>query len=198
MRAGVLGTEYSVPSTQHHRSRKENHLGWRSNVHGVEILATARVWGKEIFDASQKEPFVSDRELWSQINDSSDSVTANIAEGFGRGTQGEFVLFLGYALGSLNETQSHVCTAYDRKYIMKDDFAKWFQEGTEIRKMTVAFIKSMVMPGSGVKHKRKYVSWTEQVWENYERITGQKRPALFETEESKNRQKKIYDDAPPV
>jgi four helix bundle protein len=38
---------------------------------------------------------VSDRRLTTQINDSTDSITANIAEGFGRGTQGEFVLFLG-------------------------------------------------------------------------------------------------------
>jgi four helix bundle protein len=164
----------------------------------LKFWQRARAWGKEIFDASQKEPFVSDRRLRAQINDSTDSVAANIAEGFGRGTQGEFVLFLGYSLGSLNETQSHLCTAYDREYISKDDFGEWFQEGTEIRKMTVGFIKSMVMPGSGVKHQRKYVSWTEQVWENYERITGQKRPALFETGESTNRHKKVYDDAPPV
>jgi four helix bundle protein len=136
--------------------------------------------------------------LTAQLRRSAASVPANIAEGFGRGTQGEFVLFLGYSLGSLNETQSHLCTAYDRKDIAKDEFAEWFQEGTEIRKMTIAFIKSMVMPGSGVKHQRTYVSWTEQVWQNFERITGQKRPALFETGESKNSQKKRYDDAPPV
>jgi four helix bundle protein len=88
----------------------------------LKFWQRARVWGKEIFDASQKEPFVSDRRLWTQINDSTDSVTANIAEGFGRGTQGEFVLFLGYSLGSLNETQSHLCTVYDRQYISKTDF----------------------------------------------------------------------------
>ena len=66
------------------------------------------------------------------------------------------------------KTQSHLCTAYDQKYISKGNFGEWFQEGTEIRKMTIAFIRSMVMPGSGVKNQRKYVSWTEQVWENYE------------------------------
>jgi hypothetical protein len=64
--------------------------------------------------------------------------------------------------------------------------------------MSIAFIKSMVMPRSGVKNHRKYVSWTDQVWENFERLTGQKRPALFETETFKHSQKIIYDDAPPV
>ena len=164
----------------------------------LKFWQRARVWSSDIFEASQKEPFVFDKRLWAQINDSTDSVTANIAEGFGRGTQGEFILFLGYSIGSLNETQSHLCTAYDRKYISKGEFAGWFQEGTEIVKMMVAFIKSMVMPGSGVKHQRKYVSWTEQVWQNYERITGQKRPPLFETGESKNVGRKFYNDEPPV
>jgi len=139
----------------------------------------ARQWSKRIFWLTKREPFHADRRLVVQINDSSDSVTANIAEGFGRGTQGEFVLFLGYSLGSLDETRSHLCTAYDRDYLTKDEFAELFKEGTEIRKMTVGFISSMVKPGSGVKHLRKVPSWTEQVWEMYERTTGKPRPALF-------------------
>jgi four helix bundle protein len=139
----------------------------------------ARQWGKRIFLLTKREPFHGDRRLTVQINDSTDSVTANVAEGFGRGTQGEFVQFLGYSIGSLDETQSHLCTAYDREYLAKDEFGELFQEGTEIRKMTVGFISSMVKPGSGVKHLRKIPSWTEQVWELYERTTGEPRPALF-------------------
>lgn len=164
----------------------------------LQFWQKARQWSKDIFEHTEQTRFSKDRRLVEQINNSSDSVAANIAEGFGRGTQGEFVLFLGYSLGSLNETQSHLCVAYDRRYVPKDDFGKLFQAGTEIRKMTVAFIKSMVMPGSGVKHKREYVSWTEQVWQNFERITGQKRPPLFETDASSKPAKKPYNDAPPV
>jgi four helix bundle protein len=143
------------------------------------IWQRARQWSKEIFRATHEAPFSQDRRLVEQINDSSESVMANIAEGFGRGTQGEFVTFLGYSLGSLNETQSHLCAAYDRAYLEKDLFARLFAEGTEIRKMTVSFIKSMIMPGGGVKHTRKYVSFSEQVWEMYERTTGQQRPEFF-------------------
>src|SRR5262249_2018131 len=116
----------------------------------------ARQWSKEIFYETQKEPFRHDRRLVEQINDSSESVMSNIAEGFGRGTQAEFITFLGYALGSLNETQSHLCAAYDRGYLGKDNFACLFAAGTEIRKMTVSFIKSMIMPGAGVKQTKKY------------------------------------------
>jgi hypothetical protein len=109
---------------------------------------------------------------------------SNMAEGFGRGTQGEFVQFLGYAIGSLDETQSHLCAAYDREYLGKDEFGGLFQAGVEIRTMTVAFIGAMVKPGSGAKHLRKQPTWTEEVWERYERITGQKRPAMFEPREN--------------
>jgi four helix bundle protein len=157
----------------------------------------ARIWSKEIFERTEQKRFSGDQRLVIQICDSSNSVMANIAEGFGRGTQGEFVLFLGYSIGSLNETQSHLCAAYDRRYIAKDEFGKLFQQGTEIRKIIVGFIGSMVMPKSGVKNAKKYVSWTEQVWENYERITGQKRPPLFETNTTKPG-KKPYDDTTPA
>jgi four helix bundle protein len=140
----------------------------------------ARQWSKRIFQLTGRESFHSDRRLVSQINDSSESVTANVAEGFGRGTQGEFVQFLGYSIGSLDETRSHLCAAYDREYLSKTEFAELFREGTEIRKMTVGFISSMVKPGSGAKHLRKVPNWTDQVWELYERTIGKPRPAMFQ------------------
>jgi len=139
----------------------------------------ARVWSKNIFRWTKTSTFATDQRLVVQINDSSESVMSNIAEGFGRGTQGEFITFLGYALGSLNETQSHLCAAYDREYLPEGVFSELFDEGTEIRKMNVKFIQSMIKDGSGVKHIRKRVNWTDEVWEIYERITGQQRPELF-------------------
>jgi four helix bundle protein len=139
----------------------------------------AREWSKRIFQQTRLEAFRADQRLVVQINDSSSSVMANIAEGFGRGTQGEFVQFLGYAIGSLNETQSHLCAAFDRGYIAREEYADLFRGGTEIRKLTVGFLQAMVKQGSGVKHVQKLKSWTDQVWETYERLTGKPRPALF-------------------
>src|SRR3990170_4335998 len=105
----------------------------------------ARQWSKDIFQHTQKPPFSKDQRLVVQINDSSESTFANMAEGFGRGTQEEFITFLGYSLGSLDETQSHLCAAYDRGYLGKDQFARLYREGTAIRKLTVAFIRAMVL-----------------------------------------------------
>jgi four helix bundle protein len=143
----------------------------------LKIWQRARKWSKDIFKLTKRDPFPSDRRLVDQINDSSDSVMANIAEGFGRGTQGEFIQFLSYSLGSLNETQSHLTVAHDREYVTRDEYAALFGEGTEIRKMTVAFITSMVMTGSGVKNIKKPQNFAYDVWEIYERVTGKERSA---------------------
>src|SRR5437764_1173401 len=58
--------------------------------HFTELLIwqRAREWSKAIFFLTQAEPFRSDRRLVEQVNDSSESVMSNIAEGFGRGLGG--------------------------------------------------------------------------------------------------------------
>jgi four helix bundle protein len=157
----------------------------------LKIWQRARFWSKAIFQHTQTAAFKADRRLVEQINDSSESVMANIAEGFGRGTQGEFVTFLGYALGSLNETQSHLTAAYDREYLTRDDYAALFAEGTEIRKMTVAFLSHMVMQGSGVKNVRKPPpTMSDYAWELYERVTGKERPEFFKQHAPTTRNRK--------
>src|SRR3990170_2328951 len=97
--------------------------------------------------------------------------------------QEEFITFLGYALGSLDETQSHLCAAYDRGYLSKDRFAQLYREGTAIRKLTVAFIRAMILPRGGVRTRGKPKSWSNHVWEIYERTTGKPRPTAFEPSE---------------
>ena len=122
---------------------------------------------------------------------------SNMAEGFGRGTQEEFITFLGYSLGSLDETQSHLCAAYDREWIDKETFARLWSEGIEIRKMTVAFIRSMIMPRGGVRTLGRPKSWSSRVWEIYERVSGEPRPAMFREPEPENLAP-ARNDAPPM
>jgi four helix bundle protein len=140
----------------------------------------ARAWSRDNFHLTKAAQFASDERLVRHINDSSESVMANMAEGFGRGTQEEFITFLGYAIGSLDETQSHLCAALDRAYVDKETFSRLWNEGIEIRKMTVAFIRAMIVPGGGVRTLGRPQSWSSKVWEIYERITGQPRPEMFE------------------
>jgi four helix bundle protein len=162
----------------------------------LQFWRRARAWSKEIFQHTIRAPFARHQRLVVQINDSSESVMSNMAEGFGRGTQEEFITFLGYAIGSLDETQSHLCAAYDRGYLDKEQFAKLFRDGTAIRKLTVGFIRSMIMPRGGVRRLGKRPSWSNQVWEIYERVTGKPRPPMFEaTREPVGAPR---DDEPPI
>ena len=162
----------------------------------LQFWQRARRWSKAIFNETKSASFARDVRLVAQINDSSESVTANIAEGFGRGTQAQFVVFLGYALGSLDETQSHLCAAYDREYLTKEKFATLFRERTAIRKLTVAFIRSMILPRGGVRSLVKSPGWPSQVWEIYERVTGKPRPDGFAAERLETMRPR--DDEPPV
>ena len=47
----------------------------------------------------------------------------NIAEGFDRGSRGEFVQFLGYAKGSAGEVKSQLYRALDQNYLSETTFA---------------------------------------------------------------------------
>jgi four helix bundle protein len=167
--------------------------------HFTELLSWQRTrqWSKEIFQLTRHPPFARDQRLVVQINDSSESVMANIAEGFGRGTQEEFITFLGYSIGSLDETQSRLCAAYDREHITKQQFAELYGEGTEIRKIIVTFIRSMIMPRGGVRNLGKRPSWSNQVWEIYERVTGKRRPEKF-VDASDKVSMPSRNDAPPM
>ena len=59
--------------------------------------------------------------LNDQILRSSRSVTANIAEGFGRFYFKENIQFCRISRGSLNETLEHLITAFDEKYLNEEE-----------------------------------------------------------------------------
>ena len=60
--------------------------------------------------------------LIDQIKRSSRSISANIAEGFGRFHYQENIQFCRQARGSLTETLDHLYVALDEEYISEDEF----------------------------------------------------------------------------
>lgn len=97
----------------------------------------------DVYRASESFPKSEVFGLTSQLRRSASSVTANITEGFERGTKKELHQFLMIARGSLGETQNHLLLARDLGYLTNDDFQNLAQQAIAVHKLLNAFIRSI-------------------------------------------------------
>lgn len=79
--------------------------------------------------------------LTSQIRRSAISITANIAEGYGRFNYQENIQFCRMARGSLLETLDHLYIALDQKYISQENFDQLYNLSRETEKCLNGYIK---------------------------------------------------------
>ena len=92
--------------------------------HFTEIGAwsEARALARLIYEMTSKSEFKRDFGLSGQIQRAAVSSMANIAEGFSRDTNKEFIRYLYISRGSNMEVQSHLHIAEDLNYISKSEF----------------------------------------------------------------------------
>ena len=90
----------------------------------LQVYQEAVVFCDEIWKIIISTPLSKDYKLREQINGSSGSIMDNIAEGFGRGGNKEFIMFLSYSRGSCCESKAQLLRAYNRKHIPKKVFKK--------------------------------------------------------------------------
>ncbi|MGE5316756.1 MAG: four helix bundle protein [Chloroflexota bacterium] len=88
----------------------------------LEVWQLSRELSKLIGDISSDGKFNKDFRFRDQIRASSGSIMDNIAEGFERGGNTEFIQFLYIAKGSSGETRSQLFRAFDYGYIDSDTF----------------------------------------------------------------------------
>jgi len=88
-----------------------------SRFEELPIWQQARELYKIIFEITSQNPFFSDFKFRDQIRSSSGSIMDNIAEGFERGGNKEFIQFLSVAKGSCGECRSQSYRAFDSGYI---------------------------------------------------------------------------------
>ena len=124
--------------------------------HFEDILAwqKARVLCQVINGYTLKGLFSKDFKLVGQIKGSSGSAMDNIAEGFERGGNKEFIQFLAIAKGSVGETRSQLYRASDNSYISNEEFQKAYDLALEVSKLTgglISHLKSSDLKGNKYK-----------------------------------------------
>ena len=93
----------------------------------IEAWKTVRELTRAIYNVTKQERFSKDFGLVNQLRRASDSIMANIAEGFERGGKGEFQQFLSVAKGSNGELKSHLYIALDQSYINQQEFNQIYE-----------------------------------------------------------------------
>lgn len=101
----------------------------------------ARLLNKKIYLITENDSFKRDFDLARQLRRCSVSISSNIAEGFERNTDKEFIQFLYIAKGSAGEVRSQLYLAFDLNYISNEVFNELVGEVSEISKLISGFIK---------------------------------------------------------
>jgi four helix bundle protein len=97
----------------------------------LDAWRLARELTREVYRVTRTEPFARDFGLRDQICRSSVSVMSNVAEGFERDGDKEFLNFLSIAKGSAGETRSLLYVALDQEYISETEFGLIYGKAVE-------------------------------------------------------------------
>ena len=100
----------------------------------------ARELNRLVYQVSNSGAFARDFGLRDQIRRASISVMSNIAEGFERGGDKEFIQFLSNAKGSCGEVRCQLYAALDENYLNEAEFAKLYERSVEISRMISGFM----------------------------------------------------------
>ena len=128
-----------------------------SKIEKVEDLIS---WQKskdltiEIYKITKNNTFSKDFGLCNQIQRSAVSIPSNIAEGFGRGGNKEFLQFLSIAKGSLYELKTQLIIAFEIGYINDVEYSKLKNDSEEISKLITGFMNYLKQSElKGIKYK---------------------------------------------
>ena len=108
-----------------------------------------QVWHKAhqltlaVYEATKKFPNDERYGLTSQSRRSAASVPANIAEGCGRSSAGDFARFLQIASGSASELEYHLLLAHDLRLLDSQKHERLAAMVCEVKQMLSALIRSV-------------------------------------------------------
>lgn len=118
----------------------------------------AKVFVIKIYSVTSEGQFAKDFGLRDQIRRASVSIVSNIAEGYERKGNKEFLQFLYISLGSVAEVKTQLMIAGELKYISDETFHELDENITEIQKIIkglVSYMKESDLKGSKFLHVEK-------------------------------------------
>ena len=107
----------------------------------IESWKKARTLTSEIYKITATGEFVRDFGLKDQIRRAAVSILSNIAEGFERGGDKEFLYFLAIAKGSCGEVRAQLYVALDQGYVSREVFDQLSSNATEVGQLLSGFIR---------------------------------------------------------
>lgn len=120
----------------------------------LEIWKISRDLCQEIYQIIQLTNLKNNFKLCNQIDGSSGSIMDNIAEGFERNGNRQFIQFLSIAKASCGETRSQLYRVYDRNFISQEKFETLKEKTEVLSKKIAAFIKYLNLTDlKGTKYK---------------------------------------------
>ena len=111
-----------------------------NNFEDLEVWKKSRILCQKVDAYLLQNPKCS-QNIKYQIDRSSGSVMDNIAEGFEREGNKEFINFLSISKGSCGEVRSQLIRAFDRKFINENEFNDLLENCAELSKMISGFMK---------------------------------------------------------
>lgn len=120
----------------------------------LAIFQKAREHSKKIHPITQRGEFKYDTRFVQQIRAAAGSIMDNIAEGFERTGNKEFLNFLYIAKGSCGEVRSQLIRANDNGYLTKEEYDELYTECRKLSAGIMNFIKEIKASDlSGAKFK---------------------------------------------
>ena len=120
----------------------------------LSIWQESRELSKEIYKITNYKLFSKDLRFVSQIRAAGGSIMDNIAEGFDRRGNKEFVYFLYVANGSCGEVRSQLHRAFDCHYISENEYLNLVRRDEDLSNSILHFIDYLKKSNfSGPKYK---------------------------------------------
>src|SRR3990172_4984350 len=107
----------------------------------LECWQQARNLTRMVYETTKNNGFKKNLRLSGQIQAAATSSMANIAEGFIRRSDKEFVQFLFIAMSSAAEVQSHLYVALDQEYLDKEQFDGIYNQANKTAMIISGLIK---------------------------------------------------------